>query len=289
MLCGVLVLSMTALPSAQSTDASSRKDEHDPVWTTASGVSFSLFPAGDVFPIYVADPHRPTNAIVGRYTREDIPDSGPMRIWLSAGGRFGLLRIATSERAWQVGIEAGFDGLFDTEFKSDLIGFDGNYGLTLTTASRAPWAVKIALLHTSAHLGDEYIARTGRTRINYIREEVAVGVSWAFLPRWRAYGDVGGAYVARVDEQEPWRLQTGLEFESARRFGGRASWYVASDFASWQERDWRVDSTIQAGIVTRTNGRSHRLLLEYFNGRPQVAQFFQSTESSLAFGIRFDF
>jgi hypothetical protein len=261
----------------------------DPTWTRASGMTLTLFPAGDVFPVYVADPHRPTNAIVARfYSREDIPNSGSPRMWLSAGGRFGLLRVATPDRSWQVGIEAGLDGLFDTEYNSDLLGFDGNYGFTLTTASNAPWAVKLALLHTSAHLGDEYSERTGRTRTNYIREEVAVGLSWRFNPRWRAYGELAGAYVARTDEQQRWRMQTGLEYESAPRLGGRAAWYVASDVASWEERNWRVDTTIQAGIVTRAGGRTYRLLLEYFDGRPQLGQFFKHSEASLAFGFRFD-
>jgi hypothetical protein len=289
-----LVLVMTAPLRAQSPAVdTSRQQGADPRWTTASGRSVRLFPSGDVFPVYTADPHRPTNAIVARfYSREGIPESGGPRVWLSAGGRFGLLRIDTaspSERSWQVNLEAGLDGVFDTEFKSELIGLDGNYGLTLTTASNAPWAVKVGFVHTSAHIGDEYSERTGRRRSNYIREEAAVGLWWFFTPRWRAYAEVGGAYSVRLDDQQPWRLQTGLEYETAPRlWGGRGAWYVASDLTSWEERHWRVDTTIQVGVVTRVNGRAYRLMLEYFDGRPQLAEFFRYTETSLAFGFRFD-
>ena len=78
--------------------------------------------------------------------------------------RFGPAR--PEGRAWQVSIEAGFDALFDSGNRLDVVGWDGNYGLTVTTASSSPLALKIALLHVSAHLGDEYQsgpAATGST------------------------------------------------------------------------------------------------------------------------------
>jgi hypothetical protein len=265
----------------------------EPAFAQSSGVTWSLFPSGEPFPVYVADPHRPTNAIVPRfYLREDIPDTRTPRMWLSAGGRFGILRIdgrRPGERSWQLGIEAGLDALFDTQNKSDLIGLDGNYGLTMTTASRSSWTFKIAVLHTSAHLGDEYGERTATDRINYTREEVALASAWRFQPQWRLYGEVATGYVLRSDDQKPWRMQWGLEYTSTRRlWGGRFAWYSAADFASWAERDWRVDATIQSGIVARSNGRTYRLLLEYLDGRPPIAEFFKDTEASLALGFRID-
>ena len=182
------------------------------------------------------------------------------------------------------------DALFDAEHKSENIGWDGNYGLTLTTASAAPWTLKVAMLHTSAHIGDEHADRTGRTRINYIREELAIGGAYRMGRAWRTYGELGGAYIRGAGEQEPWRLQGGLEDQSAPRlFGGRFAWYAAGDLASWQERDWRVDSTIQAGIVTRSNGHTYRLLVEYLDGPPQVSEFFKDTEASVGVGFRIDF
>ena len=264
-----------------------------PTWTTSSGTQFTLFPPADVFPVYVADPHRPTNAIVPRfYVRDEIPDTRSPRMGLSAGGRFGILRIGTQgpdERSWQVSIEAGLDALFDTQNKSDLIGLDGNYGLVLTSASRSPWMFKVAVLHTSAHLGDEYAQRTGSERINYTREEVVFGSAWKFRPRWRVYGEVGTGYVLRSDDQEPWRLQWGVEYTSEPRiWGGRFAWYSAADFGSWDERGWRVDTTLQGGIVVQSSGRSYRLLLEYLDGRPPIAEFFKHTEAALALAFRID-
>ena len=289
----VLAAAAPALAQSSVVDTNSTRLQREPTWKTPAGTAFILFPPGEVFPVYVADPHRPTNAIVPRfYVREDIPDTRSPRMWLSAGGRFGVLRIDTEkpdQRSWQVSMEAGLDALFDTQNKSDLIGLDGNYGLTMTTASTSAWTFKVAILHTSAHLGDEYAQRTGTVRINYTREEVAFASAWRFRPKWRLYGEVASGYILRSDAQEPLRLQWGVEYTSdPRLLGGRFAWYWAADFGSWDERDWRVDATLQGGIVARVNGRTYRLLVEYLDGRPPLAEFFKESEASLALGFRID-
>lgn len=123
-------------------------EQRSPSWEAGSGWTFALSPAGDVFSVYVADPQRPTNAIVSRfYSREGIDETRSPRAWLSAGGRFGILRMDTpgpGRRSWQVGIEAGIDAVFDAQNRSDAIGWDGNYGVTVTTASKGLWAFKVA-------------------------------------------------------------------------------------------------------------------------------------------------
>jgi hypothetical protein len=291
----LVVAAILALPRPALAQPPAEPDNQRPlIWQTKSGVAFTIFPGRDLYPVYVADPHRPTNAIVPRfYFREGIADTRSPRWWLSAGGRFGILRIASPSpggRSWQVGIEAGLDGVFDTQHSNENVGWDGRYGLTVSTASGSPWAFKIALLHVSAHLGDEHAARSGKSRIEYTREEVAVGSSYRLAPRWRAYGELGRAFILRYDGQDPWRLQGGLEYEAEPRLlGGRFAWFSAGDLASWQERGWRVDTTLQGGIVTRANGQTYRILLEFLDGRPQVGQFFKDTETSLALGVRVDF
>jgi hypothetical protein len=289
----VLMAPLSVVAQNSAPAAASPSQQRDPTWTQSSGVRITLFPSGDVFPVYVADPHRPSNAIAPRfYAREGLVDASSPRAWLSAGGRFGMLRIESagpSQRSWQVGIEAGLDAMFDTQHRSDGIGWDGNYGLTVTTASTSRWSFKIAMLHVSAHLGDEYADRTGHARINYTREELAVGTAVRLSSRWRLYGELACAYILRNEDQQPWRAQAGLEYESVMRlWGGRFAWFSAADFASWQERSWRVDGTLQAGLVTRSDGRTYRILLEYNDGRPPLGEFFKVTEASLAFVFRID-
>jgi hypothetical protein len=246
-----------------------------------------------VYAVYAADPHRPTNTISELvYTRVRIEETASPRVGLAGGGRFGVLRIDPAKpggRSWQVSISAGLDAVFDSLHKLDAIGWDGNYGLTVTTATGGPLAFKVAVLHQSSHLGDEYAARTGRERLNYTREEVALGASWRFFGRWRAYGETGVAYIMRYEGQEPWRGQAGVEYESRPKlWGGRFAWYGATDFSSTQERSWRLDTALQGGIVTRSDGRTYRLGVGWTDGRPPLGEFFSKSEGWFTFGLWVD-
>ena len=92
------------------------------------------------------------------------------------------------------------------QFKNDAIGLDGNYGLTFTTTtdgiaatdSRWPCCTFRRISATSPQ------ERTGVKRINYTREELALGLSWKFRPRWRTYAEVGIAY--RHSQRRPGSL-----------------------------------------------------------------------------------
>ena len=265
----------------------------DPTWVSASGASLTLFPSGDIYPVYVADPHRATNVIAETVgLGGGIPATDSPLTRLGAGGRFGMIRIGPARpdgRSWQVSIEAGFDAIFDSQNRLDVVGWDGNYALTVTTASSSPVALKFAVLHVSAHVGDEHQERTGRERINYTREELSVGAAVRWSPRWRAYGETGVAYRLGHPSLEPWRLQWGVEYESGPGpCGQRFACYAAADVSAMEERDWRVDVTIDLGIVVRGGGRASRIFLEWHDGRPTVSEFFRNTMSSLSLGLKID-
>ncbi len=60
-LCVVWALAPPGVAAAQDAEADAPAAQ-TPVWTTTRR-TIELFPAGDVFPVYVADPHRATNQI----------------------------------------------------------------------------------------------------------------------------------------------------------------------------------------------------------------------------------
>ena len=265
----------------------------DATWVLASGAPVTLFPSGDVYPVYVADPHRPTNLVIESAVFDNtISDIGSPLTRLGAGGRFGVLRLGPGKpggRAWQVSLEAGFDALFDSRNRLDAVGWDGNYGLTITTASSRRLALKFGLLHVSAHVGDEYQDRTGRERINYTREEVAVGAAWRWSPQWRAYGEAGAAYRRGDTAFGTWRLQSGVEYESRPGpCGQRFACFAALDLSSMEERSWRVDMTLEVGIVLHGHGRTPRIFVEWHDGRPTANEFFLDSMSSLSVGLKID-
>jgi hypothetical protein len=288
-----VILLLHVMLCVRTVEAQASDQQRPAAWTHSSGTTFRLFPSGDVYPVYVADPHRATNTITALVLpRLGIEQTSTPRIALGAGGRFGMLRIDSGSpggRSWQVSIEAGLDAVFDSDHKQDAIGWDGNYGLTVTTVSGWPLAFKFAVLHQSSHLGDEYSVRTGRARLNYTREEFALGVGWRIPRGWRAYGETAVAYVGRYEGQEPWRAQGGLEYESRPIvFGGRFAWYGAADFSGWEERAWRLDTALRGGIMTRTDGRTYRIGVGWTDGPPPLGEFFQLSEGWFTFGLWID-
>ena len=290
-----LGLALSPGASAGQDLGSGRSDEQKPTtWNPTATRSVELFPAGDLFPVYAGDPHRPTNRLaIGFYSRTDIPDTSSPRTTLSGGGRFGIVRIDASGqggRSWQISIDAGLDAVFDSQYKNDGIGWDGNYGLTVTTArSSSPFAFKLALLHVSAHLGDEYEERTQTPRLNYTREEFSMAASWTPRDRTRVYGEFGIAYRMRSEEQQRVRWQMGVEYERPPTvFGGRMAWYGALDLSVLEERDWRIDTCVQGGLVTRNGGRTVRMYGQWYDGRPTLGQFTFYSEASFSLGLKID-
>lgn len=266
----------------------------------AGAADVTLFPEGHLYRPYMASPHSPGFALVGMAVDEGIPESGSPRFLLRVGGRFGLLRWTSGNRGadgdpeWnaQLELEAGIKGQFDGEHSLDNIGWDGNYGLVLTGRWNERWGWKVGSFHTSAHVGDEYIERTGRRRIGYTREEAVLGLSWTPGLRWRFYAEGGWGYDLRSDEeglQEPGRLELGAEYLGPNRLlGGRAAWFSALDLSFFEESDRGTDAALQAGLAVPLRDRVWRLGVLAYDGRVPLGEFSQSEETYLGIGVWLD-
>ena len=55
-----------------------------------------------------------------------------------------------------------------------------------------------------------------------------------------------------------------------------------------EERAWRTDVTLQLGLMLVSGGRTWRLGLEQYYGRPTAGEFFSVTEQYLSAGIWMD-
>ncbi len=272
----------------------SRGEEPPPSVVYASGWTLLLAPSGDLYSPYIADPHRPGNAIQAMaFPDGTIADAGDLRFALKAGGRFSLARLhppGRPDRGFQLGFEGGMDGQFDLENGQDNLGWDGNYGFVLTTAREEGLGFKAGILHTSSHLGDEYLQRTGRDRIGYRRLDLSLGVNWMPAERWRLYADGGwGVDLGNQKVQAPGRLQCGLEFEHpGSLWQGRLGWYAAFDATAMEERNWRLDTSVQTGVMLHSASRTWRVGLELYKGRPSIGEFFQNTEAYASLGVWLD-
>lgn len=265
-----------------------------PVIRLDSGYKLILFPAQDVYPPYLADPHRSGFAFQRLYMlTSEIADSGSSRYNLKAGGRIGLVRLAPPNgnvKGVQISIVAGFDAQFDTDRNYDNIGWDGNYGIALAGGDGDTLALKFAVLHTSGHVGDEYAERTGRQRIGYTRTELQAGISLFLTGRLRGYAEMGWGYDLKNEElQEPGRLQAGLEFRNnGSLWKGRLGWYAAADLSTMEERNWHLDASFQTGLIADSSDHTWRFGIEYYDGRPTMAEFFRDTESYVSLGLWLD-
>lgn len=250
-----------------------------------------LFPSGDFYRPYAADPHRTgfgiqkLNVIDGK-----ISDSGNSRYALRAGGYFGVLRIQPGDDAdvgVQLNIGGGMDGQFDLDYFQDNIGWNGHYGMIMTAAPNPALAFKLSLQHISGHIGDENVPSTKRGRIGYTRMELNSGVSWTVNRNWRTYAEAGWGYeLLNRELQKPGRVQSGLEYEYL--LWKNLGCYAAVDLSAMQERDWRLDKTLQLGLVSHSGHRTWRFGFEISKGRPTMSEFFQNTETYTSIGLWLD-
>jgi hypothetical protein len=77
------------------------------------------------------------------------------------------------------------------------------------------------------------------------------------------------------------------QHEGARRFlRNEFTWYAAADIRSMQERGWRIDAAIEAGLVKWTNTRAYRIGLGYVDGRPTLGEFYDLSERYFALFLK---
>jgi len=257
---------------------------------TNDKVSSVLFPTDQLYTEYIANPLRSTfSAQTLFFDKTSIANTSLRRFSLKVGGRLGIYRRIYSQFAWQITLNGGFHGQFDAEQSQDNIGWDGLYGMSFDIRTSDSLAYRLAVHHTSSHIGDEIAERTGRKRINYTRQETRAGIMWTFIPKWTSYAEIAYGHDLREKSlQRPWRAELGLQHEKPQYFSEQIGWYMALDLSSYEESNWDINTTVQMGIVSTLNKRKWRFGFEYYDGRAQLGEFFQDTERYIGIGLWID-
>ena len=68
-------------------------------------------------------------------------------------------------------------------------------------------------------------------------------------------------------------------------WNNRVGWYAAADGSAYEERDWDINVSVQAGFAMRTNERTWRFGIEHYDGRSLIGEFFQDDERYTALGL----
>ncbi len=227
------------------------------------------------------------------------PHFGASYHWLSSGRQFAssfgesfafYRNAAPFNGQWELGMQAGVFGVFDTQRRSiDLINADYTVGL-LASYRADKFSGFIRIHHQSSHLGDEFLLSNPQvTRINLSFEEVDLKLSYDLTTWLRVYGGVGT--LIRVDPRGLGRhtSQGGAEFKSPWTvFGGKIRPVAYADFQANSRSNWKLGQSMRAGFQFENaviGDRKLQVLAEYFSGPSPNGQLYDQTVEWVGMGI----
>lgn len=171
-------------------------------------------------------------------------------------------------------------------------GVDYRFGFPFTFAY-GPWEGKLAYEHTSTHVGDDFIKRTGRLKQPHVRDEVVVGLARRFWDQARVYGQIGYAFQMDVPDgrEDPVRYNWGVEWSRRQATGFRGQPFAAFDMDLRGDQGYTPNMTAQVGWQWRAEDLrpSLRVALELYHGRSPFGQFFRDREKWVGIGAYFDY
>jgi hypothetical protein len=211
----------------------------------------------------------------------------------SIGTTIGLLRGEPA--GWKTAVQADFFAVVTSRFsqRDFLVDTDYRFGFPLTFA-RGPWQWKVAYEHLSSHLGDEIQQRTGQQPIDYVKDELVLGVGrFLFDARLRVYGEVAwAAYQNIPGSPSPFRFDVGTEWVRRRCTGPTGQPFVATNWRFDGSTGYDLDYSLQVGWIWRDGTRRFgeaRVFGQYYTGHAPYGQFYTTRESWFGVGVAFDY
>lgn len=207
------------------------------------------------------------------------------------GGEFGLGRIGPVKSECE-GVQLDIFAVAFTRFNEQrlLVTADYRVGIPLTYA-KGPWSAKLSYEHTSTHLGDEYIERTGRRQVPHVRDEIVFGLSRYLWNQLRLYGQLGYSFsTSNIVGENRDRYDLGIEWSKLQDTGIKGQPFAALDFDLRSDQDFYANTTLQVGWQWKTlkTRYSARVAFEYYNGYSPYGQFFQDREDWVGVGAFYD-
>ncbi len=256
----------------------------------------SAFPKDDVFRPLMADPKQPQFFASWQATRARTDRTYANVGSVGFGENFGFYTRRDGCNGWQIGLLAGVFSQFNLDApSSELINTDYIVGIPLSWRSGA-WSTRVRLYHQSSHLGDEFLlGRPGFNRVNLSFEEVEAILSYDY--RWARLYAGGGYLVDREpDTLDRIRAQWGFELRGPTMdspilgmvvAGLRITPVLGTDFKSFEELNWVINTNIVGGIEWSMDGSTRRLrvLLNYYHGFNPYGQFFAQKIETIGFGL----
>jgi hypothetical protein len=214
----------------------------------------------------------------------------PAREWVATvgiGGIFPLVRLAEWEGGGAVlSLDGRVFGRFRVEHPTrDDMGQDWYVGGAVE-AARHRWSGRLAVIHRSSHLGDEFVEATGARRIEFGSEQLDVLAAYEAPGAVRLYG--GGAWIFRSYLRWDDRLEAmGIHDRALVQLGADGEWQpwadprfhvlAGAEYYTAERSGWRPALSAVAGIGVRET-RSLQLKVRAFSGPSHMGQFFLTDE-----------
>lgn len=201
------------------------------------------------------------------------------------GGTLPLARL----REWQGGsavlaVEAAAFARFRIEYPSrDDLGTDWFISLPVEVRHN-DWSGRIALMHRSSHLGDEFMIASGAERIEFGHEALEVNAVRQLGPT-RLYA--GGAWVFRSNTEYELRARGLGRYDRAELdLGAEHEWslgplgeaFAGVDLHAAERTDWNASIAVVAGAGLTHGGRAVRLVARFHDGVSRLGEFFLTDE-----------
>lgn len=258
--------------------------------TTTSGWVCEGFPRSLLWEPPMASLREPRLLFMPTTLSNDTTDT---TLDTAIGTTVGLFRVGSGERGPRIQLDvfglvlsrlSNYDYLVESHYRA---GFP-------VTIAYGPWHAKIGYEHTSTHLGDETLVRTGRQPIEYVRDEVAFGLGrWLCGDTLRVYGQAGWAFfVNGPDDASPFRFDVGFEWYRRQVTGFRGQPFAAGNVEFNGMSDYEPTLSLQAGWQWRDPGRrlaQTRVFVQYYTGRSVYGQFYQDQEDWVGIGLALDY
>ncbi len=257
---------------------------------TGSGGAWSGFPRTLLWEPPLASLREPRFMAMPNNLTSDVSQQ---TVDTAIGNTLGLLRYESAGKKWAWQFDA-FAVVYSRFSEYDyFVASDYRVGLPVTF-SCGPWHGKIGYEHTSTHLGDETIARTGRTPFDYIKDELVMGLGRYFWDQqFRVYGQAAWAFYQQVPgDPSPWRFDLGSEWVRRRATGCCGQPFMAGNLDFNGAVDYSPSLSLQAGWLWRDPSRrlaQARVFAQYFTGYSLYGQFFRTREEWFGGGFAVDY
>src|SRR3989339_18651 len=211
---------------------------------------------------------------------------------VAVGHYYGIYRWRLPKDIGTMQINIG-GGIFPRFYFSDtkdlkVIDFYGNVPFDIRIGK---WSGRFMFYHVSSHLGDDYIRTNGQmpnsNSWNSLRSLLSYDVGYSL----RLYSGYTYHLLVFPPEQKKEAFQTGFEIISKVFRNGDTQVYWANDFQWWGRTQWKLMFNSQIGIKTGRKpkiGRGISYFLEFTTGPEYYGRFFNSEETRLGLGAKFE-